>query len=504
MLQAYCWPLSVSSGEPVHVRVSTDAGAVDVEVTRDGAAPETSFRAEGVRALLRDTPVDASANGCGWPITIEVPTDGWRSGYYAVTVTGDAERADACVVVRPRPKDAAPIVLVLATTTWNAYNDWGGPSLYTGGVRVSFERPFAAGFLVKPEPIGRMMQTTPDREAMGFRSWARPLGLSDWSGAAGWWNWERPFLHWAESNGYRVDVATSHDLDAHPEVLDGRALSLHVGHDEYWSWRMRDTLDAFVASGGNTAIFSGNTCFWQVRFEDDGRAMTCFKYRADPDDPVLGTPDERKLTGAWSDRRVGRPETSTIGLTFTRGGYSRYGLGAPRASGGFTVARPDHWAFEGTELRYGDTFGERDTVVAYEVDGCAMTMRDGLPVPTHEDGSPDTLEILATAPSRLWSQHEQPSRYAHEPGELEHVAMALFGDARPESLEKIAHNHAVMATFTHPGGATVFNAGVIDWTFGLRHGDPVVERITRNVVDRLGAAGAESRSRIPATSIIDP
>ena len=85
--------------------------------------------------------------------------------------------------------------------------------------------------------------------------------------------------------------------------------------------------------------------------------MTCFKYRADPEDPVLGTADERLLSGTWSDRRVGRPETSTIGLTFTRGGYSRYGLGVPRASGGYTVARPEHWAFEGTDLRYGDTFG---------------------------------------------------------------------------------------------------------------------------------------------------
>ena len=30
---------------------------------------------------------------------------------------------------------------------------------------------------------------------------------------------------------------------------------------------------------------------------------------------------------------------------------------------------------------------------------------------------------------------------------------------------------------------------MIDWTFGLKHGDPVVERITRNVLDRLGGAG---------------
>jgi hypothetical protein len=263
-------------------------------------------------------------------------------------------------------------------------------------------------------------------------------------------------------------------------------MTLHVGHDEYWSRGMRDSLDAFVAGGGNAAILSGNTCFWQIRFEDGRSAMTCFKYRAD-DDPVLGTPDEHLLSGIWSDRRVGRPESSTIGLTFTRGGYSRYGLGAPTASGGYTVHRPGHWAFAGTGLRSGDAFGERDAIVAYEVDGCAFTLVDGVPVPTHEDGAPETLEILATAPASLWTQEEQPTRYAHEPGEREHVAMGLFGDGWADRVGELDDNHAVMAAFERPGGGTVFNAGVIDWAFGLKHRDPVVERITRNVLDRLSA-----------------
>ena len=125
-------------------------------------------------------PTTPPSNGCGWPPALEIPVGDWRSGYYSVTLTAGDERADAFLVVRPDPSDPAPILLVLSTTTWHAYNDWGGPSLYTGGTRVSFERPLAGGFLVKPEPIGRMMQPEPDREAMGFRTWAapaRPVGL---------------------------------------------------------------------------------------------------------------------------------------------------------------------------------------------------------------------------------------------------------------------------------------------------------------------------------------
>jgi hypothetical protein len=489
VLEAYCWPLSVDAGAHVGVHLSTDAPGVAVRVARDGGNRREVFALSDVVAGHHETPDTASANGCGWPGAFEIPVgEDWPSGYYTVTVTAGGERADAYFVVRPHPDDPAPILLVLATATWNAYNDWGGPSLYTGGTRVSFERPLARGFLDKPTPARRKMQPEPDREGLWYFRWAEPLGLSVWSGGAGWATWEQGFVRWAESRGYRLDVAISQDLDERPAILDGHRLLLSVGHDEYWSWTMRDAVDAFTAKGGNAAILSGNTCFWQVRFDVDRRTMTCFKYRADDEDPVIGTPDERLLTGPWSDRRVGRPETSTTGLTFTRGGYSRYGLGVPRASGSYTVHRPDHWAFAGTDLRYGDALGLVDAIVAYEVDGCELTTGpEGLPVPTHADGAPDSLDVLATAPARLWEQTEQPSRYAHEPGELEHAAMSLFGDAWRDHVDRLANNHAVMGVFTTPGGGTVFNAGVTDWSCGL--GDPTVARITRNVLDRLSAEG---------------
>jgi hypothetical protein len=486
MLEAYCFPRSAVAGEAVPLHASTDAATFDVEVAREGAAREVVWHATGVTAGNHDIPPDGSANGCDWPAALEVPIgDDWRSGYYAVTLTAGDERADAFLVVRPPPLGPrTPIVLVLSTTTWNAYNDWGGPSLYTGGTQVSFERPLARGFLDKPEPKRRKSQPEPDPEALWYFEWAEPLGLSVWSGGAGWVTWERDLVRWAESNGYELDVAISEDLEQHPDVLEGHALYLSVGHDEYWSWGMREALDAFTDAGGNAAILSGNTCFWQVRFGPGHRAMTCFKYRAD-EDPVVGTPNERLVTGPWSDRRIAWPETTTIGLTFTHGGYSRYGLGVPRGSGAYTVWRPEHWAFEGTGLCYGDELGRADAIVGYEVDGVELTLRDGLPVPTGADGAPEGLEILATAPARLWSRHEQPSRYAHEPGELENTAAAVFGPGWRDQVHRITNNHACIGVFTKPGGGTVLNAGVTDWTCGL--GDPVVERVTRNVLDRLSA-----------------
>jgi N,N-dimethylformamidase beta subunit-like, C-terminal len=485
MIGAYCWPPSTAAGEPVALHLSCDAASVRIEVARDGADREVVWRADDVPGAAPDTPPDAAADGCGWPAAVDIPVGPeWRSGYYSVTLTAGEERADAFLVVRPDPADPAPILMVLSTTTWNAYNDWGGPSLYTGGTQVSFERPLAPGFLVKPEPHRRKSQPALDREALWFFDWAEPLGLSVWSGGAGWWNWERPMLRWAEQHGFRVDVAIGQDLERHPEVLEGHRLYLSVGHDEYWSWGMREAVERHTAEGGNAAFFSGNTCYWQVRFEGD--TMVGYKYGADRD-PVLGTPDERYLSSAWVDRRIGWTEFSTTGLSFSRGGYSRYGLGVPRGSGAYTVWRPDHWLFEATGLRYGDALGLADAIVAYEVDGCELTMANGLPVPTFTDGAPPTMEVLATAPARLWTQDEQPTRYAHEPGELESVTMAIHGDGWEAHLDERRHNHAVLGVFTTSGGGTVVNAGVTDWVDGL--GDPAVAQITRNALTRLSDAG---------------
>jgi hypothetical protein len=124
-------------------------------------------------------------------------------------------------------------------------------------------------------------------------------------------------------------------------------------------------------------------------------------------------------------------------------------------------------------------------VCAYEVDGCELQLVDGRPVPTHRDGAPETLEVLASAPAHLWSQDEQPSRYRHEPGELENVARTIHGDAWEDHLDDYRYTHAVVGIFETPGGGTVFNTGCTDWVCGLEGRDPAVERITKNVLTRL-------------------
>src|SRR5690606_14494451 len=101
----------------------------------------------GLAGVEHPRPRDADADGCGWPTSVAVPTGGWASGFYLVALTDSGgDTGYAGFVVRG---DGAPrALLVLATNTWNAYNTWGGRSLYTGATQVAFRRPWAPGTLV--------------------------------------------------------------------------------------------------------------------------------------------------------------------------------------------------------------------------------------------------------------------------------------------------------------------------------------------------------------------
>jgi hypothetical protein len=511
VVEGYVGSMSVEAGDEVAlhlgVTVPHPSGRIragdaplrcNVEIARAGAARDVVLRFDGLDVEPQPVPADAAARGAGWSPSLTFTVDpAWRSGWYDISLTavhpdGHEEVRHAGFAVRGT---TAATLLVLSTNTWNAYNDWGGPNLYTGGVEVDFARPLAHGFLDRPDPLthrnaNATRQPDPDGAAW-TRHW-REAEISPWSACAGWPSWEALFVAWAEERGHVFDVATNADLELRPAILDGRSLLLSVGHDEYWSWGMRDTVEAFIARGGNVAFLSGNTSFWQVRLEGD--VMVGYKGEARRRDPVKGTDRQERLTSMWSDPIIGRPETHMTGVSFTRGGYARIGGGTPRGQRGYTVWRPEHWLFEGTGLHYGDLLGDDPCVVGYECDGCELTMEGGLPVPTHADGSPAGFTVLGSAPARIWSVdpelgvNEYPGGLApmRDAGELEGVAHVLFGSASREHVAKVAHGNAVLGTWTSDAGGVVVTSGCTDWTYGLAAADPLVEQVTENLLRRLG------------------
>ncbi len=443
-IEAYPDRTSVAANEDLAFHTSTTAAEYSLEIARIGAKREVVFQKSGIPGGgVHPIPEHASANGCGWPISFSMPVPSeWKSGDYTATfkvsdgggkfVARNRRTAEmeSWFVVRPSSFDKnVKILLQLATNTYNAYNNWGGSSLYAyhgranlQGHRVSFQRPQSSLFP----------------------------------------NWEQPFVAWAESNGFTIDYCSNLDLEQRPELLEHYSLVLSVGHDEYWSAGMRDRLEAWIAKGGNVAFFSGNTCCWQVRPEENGQALTCYK-QAFNLDPVFKTDDHSLLTTTWSHHLVKRPENLLTGVGFLYGGYHKSHGQFMDGSGAFTVHRPDHWMFADTNLKPGDSFGGQHTIVGYECDGCELQWKDGLPSPTHRDGTPKSFEVLATCQAQ-WAPDDCEWYDQWEPGRIGAACLGIRTD-----------------------GGTVFTCGSTDWAHGLRGGDTVVEQITRNILKKLSA-----------------
>ncbi len=476
----------------------------DLEIARLGANRVVVHHERGLWADAHPITADASTVGVDWPSSVSFVAGEWSSGWYEALLT--ATRPDGSVVQRragfvlraPTGRPTSAIVLSLSMNTWNAYNDWGGTNLYLGATSVSFRRPFAHGLLDRPDAGAHRNANVAAEPDLGGTAWAaysRANRITTWAACAGWPTWEGPFIAWAESNGYTFDYAVNADLEERPELLHSYRMLLSVGHDEYWSSPMRDTVEAFIAGGGNVAFFSGNTSFWQVRLEGDGHTMVSFKDRARRHDPLRHSHPEL-LTGMWSDPIINRPESQMTGVSFSRGGYARLAGATPRGQRGYTIWRPDHWMFANTGLAYGDLLGAEHCVVGYECDGCELTMENNLPMPTGADGCPPGFEILGSAPARLFSVdpeagvNEYPTGLAaiRTTGELEGVAHVLFGDSSAANVQRVAHGHAVLGSYiSHPNGGIVVTSGCTDWAYGVAGGDPLVTQITRTILDTLAA-----------------
>ena len=411
-VEGYAGRMSYRPGEQLTLHVSCETEAFDVEIHRWGARREPVWRQSSVTGTHQPTPLDADANGCRWSPTIELEVPpAWTSGFYHVSLTAvgappERAHADACFVVRSAAP-AAPVLLVLATNTYQAYNSWGGRSLYTGGAQVSLRRPLGRG-LIDRRPTERddrkarprRFREEPDPQGSIYERYRNEHGYPAFIGSTGWYTYERRFVEWAEGAGFRLDYAISTDLADDPRATDGYALVLGVGHDEYWSAAQRDAVEAHVAAGGAYASLSGNTMFWQVRITDDGAAMVCHKYAAHRTDPVVAAGDRQAMSGMWCDPLVGRPESRFLGAGSAYGLYHRFGAAVARGSGAFTVYRDRHWLLAGTGLRYGDVLGQDDGVVGYETVGCPLTLdSDQLPVALPDAAVPADVEIVAYAPS---------------------------------------------------------------------------------------------------------
>ncbi len=503
--------VSVRPGGRVTIHASGTTGTCHLVVRRLGAEAIEVARFDGIEVGSHPIPERADAEGCDWPATFsfEVGPD-WASGYHDLElVDGHGGSTRHFVVVRPAEgATPAPILLVLATNTYQSYNYWGGANSYadvdaimareipptardTGIGRLSRLRPYAQKLIAPPPGAPRLvnlrLRAPGVLERPGDRTWSAEHRPTPYDGAAGYVDkWEHAFVAWAEREGLVVDVATDHDLDIDDDLLDRYRCVALVGHSEYWSGGQRRRLDRYVTNGGHLAIFSGNTGYWKVRWEDDGDTLIAHKWAGETADPLWADPATRPdATHLWSHPEFARPEAEVTGLSFLYGGYHRLMMCVARGAGGHTVYDDEHWALDGVDLFYGDTFGTEVPLLGYENDGCPIRFDDrGLPVPDGGVGVPQDFRILGFAPAMLFEPSSSPFPPAIPPENPEVLAEIAHGVGGEAGVARVNRGHAVIGSFTK-GAGEVFNAGTTEWAHGLAADDPHVVGITRNVLRRF-------------------
>ncbi|WP_352618094.1 N,N-dimethylformamidase beta subunit family domain-containing protein [Mesorhizobium sp. M0323] len=504
---AWCYSdkRSYMPGETLRLFISSTVNNLTVEVSREGIEQSIFKRVDDLDVSFQRLPNMAYMSGCDWQetIAIELPLD-LRPGAYIVSMRAHGQDVHSPALghhiffVRSRRGGCSnTLLMVAATCTWSAYNDWGGASHYRGlhpqyplGVcpTLSASRPWARGQVWlppgAPRNVSKPRPRTPMPPDWESKEWAFANGYTRYYATAGWPSYERPFLLWAEQSGYSVHVIPQDDLELHPDCVSGYDCLVFVGHDEYWSTPMRQTVDSFTERGGKVARFAGNF-MWQIRLAENGAGQTCYKYMARDHDPVRHE-NPKLMTGAWEDPIIGYPGAETFGVNALRGVYAGVYAMAPRSARGFNVFRPKHWSLERTGLGYADMFGDEASIFAFEVDGLDYQFVNGLPEPLGTDGAPEGVQIIAMnwATKSEYGLPEHAYYHVLGDGDARYTATILEGNESPQAVEKHSRGTGMVVSF-QKGEGEVFCAATCEWVRGLIEHDFYTEQITRNVLDRF-------------------
>ncbi|MHB8418308.1 MAG: N,N-dimethylformamidase beta subunit family domain-containing protein [Myxococcales bacterium] len=355
---------------------STDCAAAgdEVEISVNAQPAATQFTwslyrlgwygGAGARLLVSGGPLTAPLQpgcavdpqtallACDWPPTFSITLDpAWPSGAFLVKLHRTDTGLERYVPLVVRDHRAADLMVQIPVATWEAYNPWGGESLYEDSRGIT--------------PTGMAFQASFDR----------PYGEGNGAEHLLWW--QQPTIAWLERHGFDVTYGTNLDLSRFTGFLSGvGAVVFSGGHDEYWAQGERDQIDQTLAAGQLSVVdLDANVGYWRVRFEPsaDGRPFRVVtSYKGHPSlDPLNATVP----TARFRDPPDANPEDQLFGAE-----YLDWQLfGAP-----LVIADASSWVFAGTGFQAGD---QVPGLVGYEFDGI---------VPS--DPPPPGLDALAISP----------------------------------------------------------------------------------------------------------
>lgn len=490
-IQGFADPFSVNLGGTVNFKIQSSAASYTVDIYRMGY-----YGGDGARLITSVTPnisVTQNQPACNtntatglvdcsnWGISASwtVPTN-LVSGVYFAHITrtdGTADETQIPFVVRD---DSSHSGILFATNdeTWEAYNAWGGYSLYTGTATDTSNRKTNLD-------AGRAEQVSYDRPYA-----TRSIG----NGQDFFFYAEFPMIEFLEENGYDISYIDQGTV-ASPSgasLIEQHKTFLKAGHDEYWTASEVSNVTAARDAGVNMAFFTGNEVYWKTRFGSDaageaGRTLITYKEtldsaQTDPGDPPV-------WTGAWYDPRFsppgdgGKPQNALTGQLWT------VNEGTSAITVPYQYAKLRLWrntAISG--LQSGQTATLTNETLGYEWD---QDIDNGYRPAGEFDLSSTTVD-----------------------------APQVVTDYQEDLADKTVTHHLTL--YRAASGALVFGAGTVQWAWGLNSthdGDakpdasPMMQQATVNLLADMGniqpttlmsglAAAAPSTDTTPPTSAI--
>lgn len=368
-IEGYPMAQSATAGETLSFAVSTNSQSFTADMYRlgwyGGVGARLVTSIPNIPGHFYPIPPMDSSTGlvdAHWPAAFTVTTDpSWVTGMYLVRLTAvNGKQNYIPFVIRSRRP--AALMFIHADNTDQAYNPWGGKSLYEFN--------------------------SSNRKRAYKVSYNRPLAVDEHPGWGNLFYWEYPMIRYLEKQGYDLEYGSSVDTYTDANIFRNRAGVLLVGHQEYWTKEARDHLEAAINQGVNLAVFAADTMSWQIRYEPShnmqNRIIVCYKDASL--DPLTGK-DNSHVTVDPAQSPLNRPEQSLLG-SMHRGYFTR-NPGYP-----WVVADASSWIFAGTNLKKGDSL---PGLVGYEYDrvfsAYLIPPRDTIVAssPVHGIGRPNDL-----------------------------------------------------------------------------------------------------------------
>jgi hypothetical protein len=342
---------SIDADGSFSLHVSTGAPSWQVSAYRigyyGGSGGRLVWRSEPQPGALQPPPMIDPVTRTGtapWPASLTVDTDlTWPPGQYLMRLESSDGGATFVPLVIRDDGSRSDLLVQSAVTTWQAYNGWGGASLYQGSKGradvVTFDRPYTGNG--SGEFLGR----------------------------------EFEFIYLAERLGLDLSYWTDIDLHERGELALNHRGVVIPGHDEYYTVEMRLALERARDSGVNLGFFGANNIYRRIRLEPSGVGANRHQvnYRDASRDPLNGE-DPARVTTGFREAPAANPESALVGNYYE----------CNPVSADWVVGDSSVWMFEGSGFVDGERIAD---MVGNEYD----RVTPGVPTPAN-------IQILAHSP----------------------------------------------------------------------------------------------------------